>query len=378
MDQRSQRAIKSAVVLAAILGCLSPRPSQAAATLRVTADASAVATDDFTDSQTPPTSDSGLVPIGSLPASATATLGAAARARYAQANSSSYGEVLLGVPGSFSGALVFAMGSAWAFAPGGSANSQSSFASGRSETTYDDALTAGGLPPGTPVTLRVSLELNGQINHQGSDRHASAQLTFGDPGPSTPIAQIIDSDQDGAFAESGSVEVVVLSGVPRAFELKLLQEVAGSASNPGDGLGSASTDFRSSPHRGRLHIDALTAGATYALDSGADLRSAPSTSVPTRADAVTFALSAPRPNPAKGPVEVELAIPSGGARGHWSVIDLAGRAIWRSTEQHWPAGRTLLEWSGADSRGQPTPAGVYLLRVESDRGGMTRRVVRVP
>jgi hypothetical protein len=377
MDQRLQRAVRSAVVLAALLACLCPRPSQATATLRALADASASAIDDFSDSQNPPTSDSGLVPIGSLPASATATLGAAARARYAQAICSSYGQVLLGVPGSFSGAQVFATGSAWAVAPGGGTNPQSSSAAGSVEITYDDVLTASGPPPGTPVTLRVSLELNGQISHQGSDRQASAQLTFGDPG-SAPITQIIDADQDGAFAESGSIDVVVLSGVPRAIELKLLEAASASASNPGVGLASASTDFRFAPHRGRLHIDSMTPGATYVLESGADLRSAPSTSAPAREDAVTLALSAPRPNPAKGPVEVELVIPSGGARGHWSVIDLAGRAIWRSTDRQWPAGRTLLEWSGVDSRGQQAPAGVYFLRVESDRGAMTRRVVRVP
>ncbi|MFN8177703.1 MAG: T9SS type A sorting domain-containing protein [bacterium] len=378
MNAWSRRAIRSAVLLAAVLGGLCPRPAQSAATLRATADASASASDDFSDSQTPPTSDSGPIPIVSLPASASATLGASARARYAQATSSSYGEVLLGVPGSFSGALAFATGSAWAFAPGGGSNPQNSSASSRAEIAYDDVLTAGGLPPGTPVTLRVRLDLNGQINHQGSNRHASVQLTFGDPGSSTPLTQIIDDDQDGAFAESATVQVVVLSGTPRPFELKLLQEVSGSASSPGDGLGSASTDFRFAPHRGRLSIDALTAGATYVLDSGADLRSAPGTSVPVRADAVALALSAPRPNPARGPVDVELTIPVGGARGHWSVIDLAGRAVWRSAERRWPAGVTLLEWSGADSRGRQTPAGVYLLQFESDRGRMTRRIVRVP
>jgi hypothetical protein len=175
--------------------------------------------------------------------------------------------------------------------------------------------------------------------------------------------------------------MIVPSGASRALELKLVGQTGGNAANPGagpgDGLSSVSADFQFSPHLGRLFIDVLTPGASYTLDSGGDLRSGATTAVEPGRGAVALALGVPRPNPGTGTVRAELEVPEGGAHGRWTVVDAAGRLVWGSAPQSWFEGRARLEWSGVDARGHAVPAGVYFLRVESDRGTVSRRLVRV-
>jgi hypothetical protein len=365
-----------AVLITVVFGTVLPRNSLGAATLRVVADASASASDDFTDVQSPPTFDTGAVPIGTLPAIQVGIRGANARARYCQSTASSSGQVLLPASGGFLGCSVRAQVSAWAFAPGGSVNPQVTGASSSTEVTYDDVITATGPPAGTPITLRVRLDLDGTIDHMGSFNPGSAQMLFGDAGI-TPLVMIEDADQSGPFTASTTADFVVHSGEPQAIELRLVAHAGGSASDPGHpGLSSVGCDFSTNPHQGRLFIDP-PAGSSYVLESGGDLRSAPSTSAPPHPVVTVLALGGPSPNPSRGSVWAALQVPQGGASGHWSVIDAAGRVVWRSPALNWTAGSNRLEWSGNDEHGRRVPMGLYFFKVESDLGAQTRRFAAI-
>jgi hypothetical protein len=85
------------------------------------------------------------------------------------------------------------------------------------------------------------------------------------------------------------------------------------------------------------------------------------------------ALSEARPNPSRAGVEFELELPRA-ASVSFSVHDLQGRTIWSGTREETP-GRALLKWDGADQRGGPAPAGVYLMRVSIEGQAITRRFV---
>jgi hypothetical protein len=61
-----------------------------------------------------------------------------------------------------------------------------------------------------------------------------------------------------------------------------------------------------------------------------------------------------------------------------SVFDLAGRRITQLYKDHAAGGGDLrLSWDGCDSRGQPVPGGVYLIRVTDGTASGTLRIVRV-
>lgn len=60
-----------------------------------------------------------------------------------------------------------------------------------------------------------------------------------------------------------------------------------------------------------------------------------------------------------------------------SVYDVLGRRIATLTEGNHAAGRTSLSWAGTDDTGAPVPSGVYLVRLESERGVRITKVLRV-
>lgn len=102
------------------------------------------------------------------------------------------------------------------------------------------------------------------------------------------------------------------------------------------------------------------------------------------ADSLTSALGLPKvvalgpatPNPSAGTVTFRLDLPAT-AVVRLTVMDVAGRLVFQSTEQH-PAGRHTLTWTArrADQGGR---MGVYFIRVQVDgRTISTRRTVVIP
>lgn len=81
-----------------------------------------------------------------------------------------------------------------------------------------------------------------------------------------------------------------------------------------------------------------------------------------------------RPNPFRGRTAVEFAL-SRSDRVEISVHDAAGRLIRRLTDRIWDTGPHAVSWDGTDGAGQPVSAGVYFLRLETERWAEARPVV---
>ncbi len=84
--------------------------------------------------------------------------------------------------------------------------------------------------------------------------------------------------------------------------------------------------------------------------------------------------AAPRPNPTRGPVTFELALPRS-ARVTLVVYDKAGRIVRTIADQAFDAGRHELVWDNKDAAGKPVPSGVYFVRFRTPGATETRKTV---
>jgi trimeric autotransporter adhesin len=140
-----------------------------------------------------------------------------------------------------------------------------------------------------------------------------------------------------------------------------------------------SSPFFIEPYGGDLYLGggfgSVDGHASFGIArwQGLALLDAPAPSRPE----VRLDLSAPRPNPSPGGVTLAYTI-SAPARVRISVFDLAGRRVARLVDGDRPAGNHETRWSGLDSRGNPSRAGVYLVRMETPYGTRESRFVRLP
>ena len=86
-----------------------------------------------------------------------------------------------------------------------------------------------------------------------------------------------------------------------------------------------------------------------------------------------FALESIRPNPAPGRAVIRYALPVP-ARVRLGILDIQGREVARLEDGWMPAGRHETAWAPAAGRGS-LPPGVYLVRLETPRGVLVRRLV---
>jgi len=86
-----------------------------------------------------------------------------------------------------------------------------------------------------------------------------------------------------------------------------------------------------------------------------------------------LALGPPRPNPASGPVTLQLDLPRAGPV-EVEILDLQGRVVRRMAHAVRPAGRHAIAWDGATPAGT-APPGVYFVRCTTPQETQTRRVV---
>ncbi len=88
------------------------------------------------------------------------------------------------------------------------------------------------------------------------------------------------------------------------------------------------------------------------------------------------------PNPARGAVRVDLALPGTNRTDapldvDARVLDLQGRTLRVLHAGPLRRGVTSLAWDGRDRAGRELPAGLYFLRYTTPLGGATTRVTRV-
>ena len=88
----------------------------------------------------------------------------------------------------------------------------------------------------------------------------------------------------------------------------------------------------------------------------------------------TLTLTAIRPNPSSGPVEMNLGTPKS-AQVQVTVHNTLGQEIRVLTASAYTPGTHTLRWNGADATGARVPPGVYLLHAASGSHSVTARVV---
>jgi hypothetical protein len=86
-----------------------------------------------------------------------------------------------------------------------------------------------------------------------------------------------------------------------------------------------------------------------------------------------FAVGAPRPNPSRGAMEVELSL-GRETRVRADVFDLQGRLVATAMDRSLPAGRNLLRWDGTTRAGAPAASGIYWMAL---RAGDNERRIRL-
>jgi hypothetical protein len=83
----------------------------------------------------------------------------------------------------------------------------------------------------------------------------------------------------------------------------------------------------------------------------------------------------PRPNPARGAVELEYVLANAGDAG-LAVHDVSGRSVARLAAGHHPAGVHRARWDGTITGGGLAPAGTYFVNLIT-ASGRSRRSVRI-
>jgi hypothetical protein len=103
-----------------------------------------------------------------------------------------------------------------------------------------------------------------------------------------------------------------------------------------------------------------------------------STPAPVAVPRLSF-LGRPSPNPAKGPVTMQLAIGAAEASPHASVriVDVAGRTLRTLVDGPLAPGTRTLEWNLADDAGRVVPAGMYFVRARTASSTFTQRLIVV-
>ncbi len=89
-----------------------------------------------------------------------------------------------------------------------------------------------------------------------------------------------------------------------------------------------------------------------------------------------FGLAPPRPNPARGPVEIVLSLPREDAVAV-EVMAVDGRRVATLARGVLPAGRHALVWDGRDDAGARAASGVYFVRARGGTGSGLRKVTLV-
>jgi hypothetical protein len=90
----------------------------------------------------------------------------------------------------------------------------------------------------------------------------------------------------------------------------------------------------------------------------------------------TLALHAPRPNPARAGVTLQLDVPESSAG--WAEVtlyDVAGRRVTILLAREVAAGRQVLSWDLMDSAGRHVGSGIYFARLVARGKAVTQRVV---
>ena len=97
-------------------------------------------------------------------------------------------------------------------------------------------------------------------------------------------------------------------------------------------------------------------------------------SVDGPATALRFELGQNRPNPFRGSTSIAYTLGST-APAALTVYDISGRVVRTLVDGIVPAGEHAVVWDGRDDAGRTVPSGIYLVRIRSEAGVQTRKMI---
>ena len=84
------------------------------------------------------------------------------------------------------------------------------------------------------------------------------------------------------------------------------------------------------------------------------------------------------PNPSRdGSASIALSLPTQG-RAKLAIYDMAGRHVRTVVDKDFTPGRHVVAWDGRAASGAEMSAGVYVVRMTTAQGMITRRFVIAP
>jgi hypothetical protein len=98
--------------------------------------------------------------------------------------------------------------------------------------------------------------------------------------------------------------------------------------------------------------------------------------VPSAGPSARVALAS-RPNPARGALRVNFALPAD-ETVELSLFDVSGRQVRTLARAHFAAGSHEVRWDGRDAAGRPAAPGIYLARLKGPHTQATHHVVLMP
>jgi len=227
----------------------------------------------------------------------------------------------------------------------------------------------------TPVDLQL-VTVGGAVDVVFDDDQRIDEQTFSVPAAASRVV----FDPNGWLLYKllcSDAPVVELTAVPHGDGVLVTWAAEGDLSGVelyrDDGLGEVKLHSGSLEPRGRF-LDRLDSPGTYqyrleTVSADGSRQSYLSSWVDWRESAVPLALSAPWPCPAAGVFSVAFSLPRT-AQVALNLYDLAGRRVAVAAEGGYAAGRHEVAF---DSTG--LPSGVYLLKLDTDCGVRTNRVV---
>jgi hypothetical protein len=214
----------------------------------------------------------------------------------------------------------------------------------------------GIVPDGVPISSAI----NGQFSPQiATDGTSGAFVTWYDArSGSTNDVYVQHLDQRGTLNPGWDVNGLAVCVAPNTQQFPVV-----TTARPGTAI-LTWQDLRSGGVTSAAIFaqQAVTTGITTAVGDDQPVRHAD----------VSFA----RPNPSRGPTQVELTLPQS-AFVHADVLDLSGRRVATLAGETFSAGTHSLSWNGNTAAGERAAPGVYLVRVRWPGFERTQRIVRL-
>lgn len=125
------------------------------------------------------------------------------------------------------------------------------------------------------------------------------------------------------------------------------------------------------------HVDAMqnggSGGVRYELEFPVTAEAGKPATPAATLERAGFSLVA-RPNPTRSSTTIEFRLPEP-TRGSVALFDAAGHLVRTlAAEAEMPAGTHTLEWDGMDAAGRPAPSGLYIYRLTTPTGALSRRL----